>query len=60
MIRMKYDYAIETLEYEIKNLQYKKDYPSMTAILISKSLDNKIQQLKSAIEVLKKGDDKNG
>ena len=42
---MKYDYVIECLKYEIENCAYKRDYPSMTAIAMGESLDNKIKKL---------------
>lgn len=49
-----FEYAIKVLNYRIEDCEYKKNYPSLTAIAMSPSLENKISELKQAIEVLKR------
>ena len=53
---MMFEYAIEILQYEIDNLEYKSNYPSLTAVYMSEGFNNKISELQQAISILKEGE----
>jgi len=51
---MNFDFTLEVLKHELVNQEYKRDYPSIMAVSMSKGFEKRIKELKLAISILQK------